>query len=46
MGDQIKMCYFSGIIETNEINTPSDELKINADTTIDGNLKVKGLMLI
>jgi hypothetical protein len=44
MSDELRMCCFSGIIETNEINTPNDELKINADTTIAGNLKVKGFV--
>jgi hypothetical protein len=38
------MCTCADIIQANEIETYGNELKINADTTIDGNLKVKGFL--
>ncbi len=44
MGDEPKMYTCVDIIKTNEIETNGNELKINADTTISGNLKLKGFL--
>ncbi len=44
MGDESRMLSCVDIIQANEIETNGDELKINANTTIDGNLKVKGFV--
>ncbi len=44
MSGELRMCTCADIIQANEIETYGNELKINADTTIDGNLKVKGFL--
>jgi hypothetical protein len=44
MGDEPKMYTCFDTIQANEIETFGNELKINADTTISGNLKLKGFL--
>jgi hypothetical protein len=44
MGDEPKMYTCIDVIKTNEIETNGNELKINADTIISGNLKINGFL--
>jgi hypothetical protein len=44
MSDEPKMCSCVDVIKTNEIETFGNELKINANTSIAGNLKINGIL--
>jgi hypothetical protein len=44
MCDEPKMCTCADIIKINEIETNGNDLKINANTTIAGNLKINGFL--
>jgi hypothetical protein len=44
MGDEHRMYSCFGTIQANEIETYGNDLKINTNTIIDGNLKLKGFL--
>ena len=44
MGDESKMCSCFDTIQVNEIETFRNDLKINANTSIFGNLKINGVL--
>ena len=44
MGEESKMCSCFDTIQVNEIETNGNDLKINANTSIFGNLKINGIL--